>query len=120
MRAAAPCWEGHSLGGVMGLAALAACPDAPVCSVTSMGSSLDYAGSGSDFERVLLLRAPALVVPRVSFGWAAAAAPLAGFRLPGGRWSPIDLFHAWPPNVEPRVYRRIVGVLGSSVEIPTL
>jgi pimeloyl-ACP methyl ester carboxylesterase len=113
-------WLGHSLGGVIGLAYLASRPDAPVRSVTAVGSSLDYAGSGSDFERVLFLRALAPVLPRLPFGWAAATAPIAGVPLPGGRWSPLDLFHVWPPNVERRIYRRVVAVMWASVEIPVL
>jgi alpha-beta hydrolase superfamily lysophospholipase len=98
-------WIGHSMGGILLYGHLARGGSPQVCSGVTIGSSLDYSAGASDFKRLLKFRGIARWVPVLPMEtFARLMAPLAG-RID----NPLERFNAWPPNLEPRLTRRLLA-----------
>jgi pimeloyl-ACP methyl ester carboxylesterase len=97
-------WVGHSMGGILLMAYASLEPEAPIGRGVTIASALDYARGDSGFQALARLQ-PALErgpLEVVRFGALThALAPLVG------RARVAERFHMWPPNIEPRVARRV-------------
>jgi pimeloyl-ACP methyl ester carboxylesterase len=95
-------WVGHSMGGLLLLAHLAG-GARNIRSAVTVGSSLDYSGSGSGFRRLIPLRGLLNVLPAVPVHGVARAAG----RFVGRVRTPYERFNVWSSNCEPRLWRRL-------------
>jgi pimeloyl-ACP methyl ester carboxylesterase len=98
-------WVGHSMGGLLGYAHLARGGSRDLCSMTAIGSSLDYSGAKSGFHRLLPLRPVLERVPFVPIGLLGRAMAA----LVGRVETPFQRFNVWPSNVDLAHWKRISG-----------
>ncbi len=108
---------GHSMGGLLTYTWLSTRPEPHVSAAVVLGSSLDYSGTPSafaPFARVAWIARGLGVVPLGFF--AALLSPLAL------RWGAtvLDRFSVWPPDVDPKVYRRLLAIAFESASGPLL
>ncbi len=93
---------GHSMGGILALSYLARGGEGLAAAVT-VGSALDYSGSGSGFRRLLPLKRALHLLPMVPVDLVARRS--AAFV---GRWrSPYERFNIVSSNVDPAAWRRV-------------
>ena len=96
-------WIGHSMGGLLAYAHLARGGSRDFCSVTAIGSSLDYSGAASGFHALLPLLSLLDHVPFVPVGLLGRAMA----RLVGRVETPFQRFNVWSSNVDPEQWRRV-------------
>ncbi|HEY8086856.1 MAG TPA: alpha/beta hydrolase [Polyangiaceae bacterium] len=96
-------WVGHSMGGLLAYAHLARGGSRDLCSVTAIGSSLDYSGAASGFHALLPLLSLLDHVPFVPIGLLGRVT--AG--LVGRVETPFQRFNVWRSNVDPEHWRRV-------------
>lgn len=109
-------WIGLSMGGILLYAHLARGGSSEIRSGVAIGSSLDYSASQSEFHSLLPFRGLASKIPTIPLGpFALLLAPLAG-RVPNR----FERFDYWPPNLEPRLARRLFAAGMTSISAPLL
>jgi alpha-beta hydrolase superfamily lysophospholipase len=97
---------GHSMGGLLLYSFLAKGGSEHLQSGITVGSSLDYSTSGSDFEALSRLIGITNHIPYLPLAsLATLTSPISG-RVD----SPIDRFSAWPTNIEPEIFRRCAAI----------
>jgi pimeloyl-ACP methyl ester carboxylesterase len=108
-------WVGHSMGGILLYAHLAASGGAKLCSGIAIGSTLDYSSSQSGFKKSLWLRPFGRYVPAVPLGSALAL----GAPLTGRFGTALERFNLWPGNVDPvlvrRLHAKVFGTVSTAV-----
>lgn len=96
-------WIGHSMGGLLAYAHLARGGSRDFCSVTTIGSSLDYSGAKSGFHKLRPLRSLLDRIPFVPIGLLGRAMA----RFVGRVETPFQRFNVWPSNVDPEHWRQV-------------
>ncbi|MGH7298331.1 MAG: alpha/beta fold hydrolase [Polyangiaceae bacterium] len=96
-------WVGHSMGGLLAYAHLARGGSRDFCSVTTIGSSLDYSGARSGFHSLHPLRPLLDRIPFVPVGLLGRAMAT----LVGRVETPFQRFNVWRSNVDPEHWRRV-------------
>lgn len=92
---------GHSMGGILLYCLAATFPHAPIASATTIGSSLNYSNTPSDFHFLKRFSLLTSILPAVPAGFMATfVSPLTG-RMSNR----IEQFLAWPENIRPRTLR---------------
>jgi alpha-beta hydrolase superfamily lysophospholipase len=109
-------WIGHSMGGLLAYAHLARGGSRDFCSVTTIGSSLDYSGTKSGFHSLYPLRSLLERIPFVPVGLLARAT--AG--LVGRVETPFQRFNVWPSNIDPDHWRRVSRCGFHAVSAPVM
>jgi alpha-beta hydrolase superfamily lysophospholipase len=108
---------GHSMGGILLYAHLGVCgQDAGIRSGITLGSSLDYSGTGSDFDTLLRALFVAERLPSVPLG----TLGVMGAALSGRLENPMERFNYWLPNTDPSLARRLNSVGFHTVSSPVL
>ena len=106
---------GHSMGGLLVFAHLAL-GRGGLRSVTTVGSSVTYHGTPSDFEGILGARPLVQLLPMVPLGYLATlASPLSGWTP-----NPVEAFNLNPANLEPELNRRLHATCFHPVSAPVL
>ena len=95
-------WIGHSMGGILALAHLAR-GGADLVSVVTVGSAIDYSGSGSGFQRLAPFSRAMDWLPAVPVRGVARLSA----RLVGRMRNPFERFNVWTSNCDPRHFRKI-------------
>lgn len=107
---------GHSMGGLLLYATLAVDGGRYLRSGITVGSSLDYSGTGSDFESLSRLIGLTDYIPSLPLSYLSTLiSPLSG-RID----SPIDRFSAWPTNIEPELFRQCAALNFHDISSPVL
>jgi pimeloyl-ACP methyl ester carboxylesterase len=97
-------WVGHSLGGLLLLCYGILNPGAAIASGVAIGAALDYRVGYTSFRHLLKVRVILERFSAIPYGTAVSLlSPFLGGRLTAG----MDKLTAWPPNIEPEVFRRI-------------
>lgn len=109
-------WVGHSMGGLLAYAHLARGGSRDFCSVTTIGSSLDYSGAKSGFHSLLPLRPLLGRIPFVPVGLLGRAMAA----LVGRVETPFQRFNVWPSNVDPDHWRRVSNEGFHAVSAPVM
>jgi pimeloyl-ACP methyl ester carboxylesterase len=106
---------GHSMGGLLLYAHLAHTGGLGLRSGVTIGSSLDYCGSGSWFLPLTRLRGLTRHVPAIPLGaLQTLASPF------GPSEGPLHEFNIWLPNTDPRVWRKLQAIGWHSVSANVL
>ncbi|MFN7972434.1 MAG: alpha/beta fold hydrolase [Acidobacteriota bacterium] len=109
-------WIGHSMGGILLYGHLALGGSDGVRSGVTIGSSLDYSASASQFHQLRRLRFLTRLVPAIPFRLLCRTlAPLAGRTS-----NPIERFLYWPGNMEGRLVRKLLGDGFHAISAPVL
>lgn len=95
-------WIGHSMGGILLYAHLARGGEGVRAGIT-VGSSLDYSRSDSEFHLLARLVGVTAVIPALPLGVLA----LLGAPGAGRVFNVVERFQYWPSNIEPLVARRL-------------
>jgi polyhydroxyalkanoate synthase len=104
-------WIGHSMGGLLLYSYLSTRPDAPIASGITVGSTLNYHGTGSDLARLARFRWLTYILPFAPIG------PLTALVSPFvGRWAlrPEEFLY-YPKNLSPRATRRLCALVADSL-----
>jgi alpha-beta hydrolase superfamily lysophospholipase len=109
-------WVGHSMGGILLYAQLAALGASKLVSGIAIGSTLDYSSSSSGFHKSLWLRPIGKYVPAVPLGRAMAL----GAPFTGRFATAFERFNVWPDNVDPVLVRRLHAEVFGTVSTPVL
>src|SRR5579859_2534955 len=96
-------WIGHSMGGILGYAHLARGGSRDLCSLVTVGSSLDYSGAPSGFHRIAPLRGLLRRIPAVPVDLLGRINAVFVGRFEG----PFERFNVWPSNTDPEPWKRI-------------
>lgn len=106
---------GHSMGGIL-LHAACAAGETRLRSVLTLASALDYSGTPSVFHSLKKLVGLTRVLPAVPLG------PMTRFLWPIALAVPnkIDAVNVHAPNVDKRLYRRLVALAFHAISSPVL
>ncbi len=96
-------WVGHSMGGIIGLGLAIDDPDVPLASLSTIGSSLDYSASGSDWTMFQPLFP---LVKRLSSVPIGGLARLESRLLPVLQ-TPFSILNVWPGNSDHALWRSV-------------
>lgn len=98
-------WIGHSMGGLLLLSHLARVGDDDIQSAITIGSSLDYSGSGSEFKQLAKAKRLLSVVAAIPLGPVSAFLAPFSCRVP----NPIDAFNVYFDNIEGHLHRKLAA-----------
>ena len=94
-------WVGHSMGGILLMAYGMLYDDHPIDRGVAVGSALDYKVGGSGFAELLALRPVLERMTAIPYGTLIhLLSPAFGRGL-----RPLEVFNAWPTNIDPEVLR---------------
>jgi pimeloyl-ACP methyl ester carboxylesterase len=110
-------WVGHSLGGLLLFCYGILHPEAPIASGVTLGTALDYRIGSTSFRHLLKIRVLLERLSAIPYGTAVhLLSPLLGGRLTAA----MDTLTAWPPNIEPEIFRRIQALCFHTVPVSLL